>query len=161
MNNWKRSGRLGLVFGLSLGMTMSLVPMRAADDSRSQTGKLEGTWFTQVTIRDCQNGAVLRTFSALNTFNSGGTMTDTTTGASPSLRSPGLGKWEKAGSKTYNAISLAFLFNSAGIWTGTQKLAHTIEVVGNNSTFTSTNQIFDPSGTLVSTGCATAVGQQM
>ena len=29
---------------------------------RSQTKRLEGTWLTQVTIRDCQTGAIVRSF---------------------------------------------------------------------------------------------------
>ena len=63
MKQWKKFSRFGLIFSLSLGMTMTLVPMRTADGSKSQTGRLEGTWFTQVTIRDCHTGVVLRTFS--------------------------------------------------------------------------------------------------
>src|SRR5437764_12223120 len=99
---------------------MSVALAQAGNDSNSESGKLQGTWFTQVAIRDCGTGAVLRTFSAVNTFNIGETMIDTTTGASPSMRSPGLGKWEKNGGQTYGAVSLSLLFSPAGVWTGTQ-----------------------------------------
>ena len=58
-------------------------------------GKLEGTWVTQVTVPDCQTGFPMRSFSALNTFNEGQTMIDTTTGVSTSARTPGLGKCGK------------------------------------------------------------------
>lgn len=88
-------------------------------------------------------------------------MIDTTTGASPSLRSPGLGKWEKTGAHTYSATSLAFLFSPTGAWTGTQKLMHVIEVDGDENAFRSTVEIFDIGGNTVSTGCATAAGRRM
>lgn len=154
-------GRFGLLSGLVLGIAISLTPAQAMDDSKSAAGKLEGTWLTQVAIRDCQSGAILRSFSAINTFNSGETMVDTTTGVSPSLRSPGLGKWEQTGPQTYTAISLALLFNPAGVWIGSQKLTHTITVSGDENVFTSTSQVFDTSGTVLSTGCATAAGTRM
>ena len=143
-----------------LAIVVSVALAQAADDSNS-SGKLQGTWFTQVAIRDCGTGAVLRTFSAVNTFNSGETMIDTTTGASPSLRSPGLGKWEKNGGRTYDAVSVALLFSPAGVWIGTQKLTHKIEVSGDESAFTSRSEVFDPTGMLLSSGCATAVGRRL
>lgn len=149
------------LFGVSLAIVMSVALAKAADDSNSESGKLEGTWFTQVAIRDCGTGDVLRTFAAVNTFNTGETMIDTTAGASPSLRSPGLGKWEKNGERTYAAVSLALLFSPAGVWIGTQKLTHKIEVSGNENAFTSKSEVFDPTGTLLSSGCATAVGQRL
>jgi hypothetical protein len=149
------------LFGVSLAIVMSVALAQAADGSDSESGKLQGTWFTQVAIRDCGTGAVLRTFSAVNTFNTGETMIDTTTGASPSLRSPGLGKWEKNGERTYAAVSLALLFSPAGVWVGTQKLTHKIEVSGDENAFTTRSEVFDPAGVLLSSGCATAVGRRL
>lgn len=127
----------------------------------ASAGKLEGTWVTQVTIRDCQTGFPLRSFPALNTFNEGQTMIDTTTGASASTRTPGLGKWEKTGPKTYSATTLAFLFSAVGTWTGTQKLTHVIQASGREITFTSTVEITDIAGNVTVNGCATAVGQKL
>lgn len=157
---WNFSGHLGLVTGLLFGMAMSLTPAHA-DDHSDASGKIAGTWFTQVTVRDCGTGTILRAFPALNTFNSGETMIDTTSGASPSLRSPGQGKWEKIGPQTYSATSIALLFSPAGTWTGTQKLTHHIEINGDQIAFTSTVQIFDSGGTPLSTGCATAIGRRL
>jgi hypothetical protein len=157
---WNLVGRLTALSGLVLAVTLSLTPAQASDDS-SESGKLEGTWFTQASIRDCTTGAVLRTFSALNTFASGGTLTDTTAAVSPALRSPGLGTWEKTYGQMYSATSLAFLFNPAGAWTGTQRLTHSIRFNGDAIEFTSTNEIFNTSGTVTTTGCATAVGHRL
>jgi hypothetical protein len=74
-----------------------------AGKSESQARKLEGTWRVQVTIRDCQSGAALRTFPALLTFARGGTLTETTTGFPPALRTPGHGFWRHTGDQTYTA----------------------------------------------------------
>jgi hypothetical protein len=150
----------GRVFGLFLCGVVLLTPAWG-DEGNSKSGDLEGTWFTQVTIRDCQTNAVVRVFAALNTFHRGETMTDTTTGVSPSLRSPGLGKWEKTGSHTFGATSLAFLFNPTGVPLGTQQLTHRIEMHGNEISFASSVVIFDTSGNMVSTGCASAVGRRI
>src|SRR3982751_2476812 len=65
------------------------------DGLRPEARKLEGTWYTDVTVRDCQTGITLRTFPALNTFVEGGMLIDTTTAVSPALRSPGHGTWER------------------------------------------------------------------
>ena len=152
--------RLTALSGLVLAATLSLTLAQASDDN-SESGKLVGTWFTQTSIRDCKTGAVLRTFSALNTFSSGGTMTDTTAAVSPALRTPGLGTWEKARGQNYDATSIAFLFNPAGVWTGTQRLTHSIRFNRDAIEFTSTNEIFDTNGTVTTTGCATAIGHRL
>ena len=152
---------LGLLVALAAGIFA--MPARATQASESQAGKLEGTWRVQVTIRDCQSGAALRTFPAMLTFAQGGTLTETTTGFPPALRSPGHGVWEKIGGHNYRAVSEAFLFNPANSWTGTQRLSQIIEIGSEPDGFksTATNEIFDINGNLIVTGCATAVGDYL
>jgi hypothetical protein len=153
-------GRLGIGSGVLFATAILLTPARAQGDSEPGPGKLQGTWITEVAIRVCATGAILRTFPAINTFNDGGTMIDTTTGVSPSLRTPGLGKWQKTGPQTFSAVSVGLLFSPTGTWTATQTLTHAIEVQGNTSTFTTTSEVIDTSGT-VTTGCATAAANRM
>jgi hypothetical protein len=133
---------------------------QSSEKSASEGGKLEGTWRVQVTIRDCASGAALRTFPAFLTFAQGGTLTETTTGFPPALRTPGHGVWEHLGGNTYRAVSEAFLFNPAGVWTGTQRLTQIIEISkdGEEMNSNATNEIFDINGNLIISGCATAVG---
>ena len=107
----------------------------------AQARKLEGTWRVQVTIRDCQTGAALRTFPAMLTFARGGTLTETTTGFGPAQRSPGHGFWRHTDGHTYSVVSEAFLFNPAGAWTGTQKLTQAIEIGDDSDEFASTATI--------------------
>jgi hypothetical protein len=133
---------------------------QSSEKSASHGGKPEGTWRMQVTIRDCASGAALRTFPAFLTFAQGGTLTETTTGFPPALRTPGHGVWEHLGSQTYRAVSEAFLFNPAGAWTGRQRLTQIVEIStdGEEMNSNATNEIFDTNGTLIVNGCATAVG---
>jgi hypothetical protein len=133
---------------------------QSIEKSESLGGKLEGTWRVQVTIRDCASGTALRTFPAFLTFAQGGTLTETTTGFPPALRTPGHGVWEHLGGRSYRAVSEAFLFNPAGVWTGTQRLTQIIEISkdGEEMNSNATNEIFDTNGNLIVNGCATAVG---
>lgn len=144
---------------LFLAATAALL---AQDNSGAvAAGKLEGTWVTQVTVRDCQSGFPLRSFPALNTFHAGNTMTDTTTGASAAARTPGLGKWDKTGPQSYTAETLAFLFNPTGVWTGVQKLSHSIVADAGEITFESRVEISDTNGNVITRGCATALGRRL
>ena len=58
---------LAAMFFLGSGLTARA---QSADD------RLEGAWRLQVTVRNCQTGEALRTFSALFTFAKGGTLGD-------------------------------------------------------------------------------------
>ncbi len=161
---------LALLVALTLAGTLSPTPALGAmaqqsespGKSESQARNLEGTWRVEVSIRDCQSGAALRTFPALLTFAQGGTLTETTTGFPPALRTPGHGFWRHTGDHTYSAVSEAFLFNPAGVWTGTQRLTQAIEIGADPDelTSTATNEIFDTNGNLLVTGCATAVARR-
>ena len=154
---------LGLAGAVSLAPAISVKAAPSMVMPESKAKKLEGTWRVQVTIHDCQTGAALRTFPAFLTFAQGGTLVETTTGFSPALRTPGHGFWEHTGGKTFTATSEAFLFNPAGVWTGTQTLTQAIEM-GNDSDEFSSNasiKIIDTNGNPISTGCATAVAHRM
>lgn len=157
-----KSRTMNMVAGLVLmvALVLTVTSLSTPVQAESHGGKLEGTWRMQVTIRDCGSGAALRTFPAFLTFAQGGTLTETTTGFPPALRTPGHGVWEHLGGQTYRAVSEAFLFNPAGAWTGRQRLTQIIEVSNDGEEMNSnaTNEIFDTNGNLIANGCATAVG---
>jgi len=168
---WKLTPAAALLLALTLTAAMRIAPgsrvqaqQRAdAGEDRSDRQKLEGTWRVQVTIRVCQTGAEIRTFPSLVTFARGGTMTETTTAASPALRGPGHGVWEQTGADTYNQVFEAFTFNPAGAWTGTQRVTHTVHIGRDRDELSSsgTSEIFDANGTLLVMGCSTAVGRRL
>jgi len=134
-------------------------PARAQSEDGGSHNGLQGTWRLQLTVRDCQTGAVLRTFPALATFAKGGTLTLTTAGQSPSLSTPPLGVWRHTGHHTYSAVSEAFVFSPAGDWIQTHRLTRAIQIGDDTDDFTDTValQIFDTNGNLIVTGCGTTV----
>lgn len=124
---------------------------------------LEGAWRLQVTVRDCQTDQALRTFPALFTFAKGGTLTVTTAGQLPSLSTPGLGIWRHTEGNTYSAVSEAFVFSPAGAWIQTHRLTRAIELGTDGAAFTDKVklEIFDTTGSLIATGCATSVATHL
>jgi hypothetical protein len=86
--------------------------------------QVESTWRVIVTIRVCQTNAVIRTFPSLVTYAQGGTMTETTTAQSPTLRGPGHGVWQRTGEQTYNQVFEAFTFNRWRLDWNAERQAH-------------------------------------
>jgi hypothetical protein len=163
----KRFGAVGLAAALAL--TAMLIPKiglsaKAAqsEESESHAKGLQGTWRGQVTVRDCQTDKAQRTFPALFTFAKGGTLTVTTAGQLPALSTTGLGVWQHTDGHTYSAVSEAFVFSSAGVWTQTHRLTRAIEIGNDEDEFTDTValKIFDTNGNLIVTGCATSVASR-
>ena len=159
----KTFGSLSLLSALVFGgvLLLWLAQPVSAGESKGERGKLVGTWFTNVTARDCGTEQEIRSFPALGNFASGGTLSDTTTAISPALRSPGHGTWEQVGRNKYNSISLAFLFSPAGVWTGTQRITQDIEIRKNRFISTASIRYFDTAGNVTMKGCATAAGTRV
>jgi hypothetical protein len=125
---------------------------------------LEGTWNAQLTVTDCDNpNTVIRTFPAKFAYSKGGTLTLTTAGQLPSLNTAGLGVWNHMYGRTYSAVSEAFIFNSAGAWTSTQRLTRVIVVSRDAKRYTDTValEILDPKGNVIVTGCGTSVASRL
>jgi hypothetical protein len=152
-------GTAALVVAGMLALGSGLI---AKAQSESQAGPLEGTWRVQLTVRDCQTGAELRTFPALFTFAKGGTLTATTAGQSPALFTPNLGVWGHTGGNTYSAVSEAFVFSPAGAWMQTHRLTRAIELSSDANEFTDkvAVEIFDTNRHLLGTGCGTSAGRR-
>jgi hypothetical protein len=168
---WKSMSKVVLVSVLAMASVVFLTPtldVKAQKQgeqvqSESQARKLEGTWRVQVTLRVCQTGAEIRTFPALATFATGGTINASTAASSPARVTPDYGTWRHTGGHTFAALSEAFLFNPAGDWIGTQRVARAIEIGEDpdNLNVSVSTEIFDINGNLLATGCATAVGHRL
>jgi hypothetical protein len=133
-----------------------------SEESEQNENGLQGTWRAQLTVRDCDTRAVLRSFPAMFAFAKGGTLTVTTAGQLPSQSTAGLGVWRHTDGHRYSAVSEAFLFNPAGVWTGTQRLTRAIEIDNDADAFTDAVrlQILDTNRKVIVTGCATTVGRR-
>lgn len=162
---------LGLLVGavaaialFSLGSYPSYRVVSAQEGDSAAHGKqIVGTWRVQVTQRDCNSGAELRTFPALLAFAQGGTLTGATTAFPAALRGSDQGIWTHEGGRNYRAVSEAFLFSPAGAWTLRQRITQAIQLDQGGDSFTSDAEVefFDMLGNLTSAGCATALATRM
>lgn len=149
-------------FGLNAQVREQAADGKAAEpEATSFTGKgarsIEGTWNVVVTLRDCQSQAPLGTFRAMDMFIQGGSIVDTNA-APPTTRGPGFGSWEYTGEQQFTATLRFFIYNPDGTFAGVRRLAQEIVVAPDNNSWESTvaTIIFNPAGTPIATGCATA-----
>ncbi len=141
-----------LTFGLVFAQDESI-----SERSESRGDRLEGTWDAQVTIRNCQTGAAIRTFASVGTFMSGGTMLDSTSGIPQSLKTPGHGVWSHAGGNTYRFKFKSFSFDANGNFTGWTIINHEANLSRRTDEYESagTAEVYAPNGNLLFTGCST------
>jgi hypothetical protein len=120
-------------------------------------GRLEGTWDVQVTIRNCQTGAAIRTFQSVTTFISGGTVLDSTSGIPQAQRTPGQGVWNHVDGNSYRFSFKSFSFDAGGNFIGSTKITHEATLESDAAEFSSagTAENYDPNGNLIFTGCST------
>jgi hypothetical protein len=119
---------------------------------------LEGTWMVNVTIRNCDTGAPLAAFKAMDMFIQGGSLVDTNA-APPSTRGPGFGSWESVGYHDFRSTLRFFLYNPDGSFAGVRRIAQDISMDQTDDAWASTVGItvFNPAGDQVATACGTAV----
>jgi hypothetical protein len=128
--------------------------------STKKEERILGVWDSRVTIRNCQTGASITSFRAMETFLSGGGLIDTNA-APPSTRGPGFGKWQYLGGSQYSATFRFFLYNADGSFAGVRRVSRTIDVNGDNLTSTVSIQVFDTNDVLTSTACATEIATRV
>ncbi len=142
-----------------MALAVLLVAMFAPTwvSGQSGGGRLKGTWDVQVTIRNCQTGAEIRTFASLTTFMFGGTTLDSTSGIPQALKTPGQGVWSHVHGNTYRFSFKSFSFDAGGNFTGSTKIIHEAVLDSNGEEYTSagTAEVYDPNGNLMFTGCST------
>jgi hypothetical protein len=150
----------GMILAVLVISTLTFGLVSAQDDSKSQNGdggRLGGTWDVQVTIRNCQTGAAIRTFASITTFMSGGTMVDSTSGTPQALKTPGHGIWSHAGGNTYRFKFKSFSFDASGAPTGWTIISHEANLNhgANDLESAGTAEVYNLNGNLIFTGCST------
>jgi hypothetical protein len=160
------------VMAMGLAVMIAAAPAAAGRGDQKKGGQsLEGTWWVDVTLRDCATGAARATFPSLLAFAKGGTLTETTGNAlfQPGQRTGGFGSWSRGPGHTFRVSSDAFImFDSAPTATappfrrGVQRIAQTVDMRDGSDTFTSvaTVRFYDTAGVLLTSGCATAAGHR-
>ena len=149
----------GILLVALMASTSSLGLVSAQDGLKSKSaggGQLVGTWDVQVTIRDCQTNAEIRTFPSLTTFMFGGTVVDSTSGMPQAAKTPGHGVWNHAGGNLYRFKFKSFSFGPTGTFTGWTIITHeaSMDPGGNSYESAGTAEVYNPAGVLVATGCS-------
>ncbi|HEV3201097.1 MAG TPA: hypothetical protein VGZ73_24510 [Bryobacteraceae bacterium] len=118
---------------------------------------LEGAWIGNVTVHDCQTGAVIRTVRELALFIHDGSFSQagaTITG-SANPRTSGTGAWRHATGKTYNATFQFIGLTPAGTFATMALGSRTIELNDDHWTSNDLVRFVDASGNLLGTACST------
>ncbi len=170
MNLKKQTLVIALAVITALTMTFSMVSAQNTQDNQSSASSnarertIVGVWRTMITPRNCQTGLPLvPAFPGLFTFNEGGTMSEygIGPGASPALRSPGHGIWQREnGWQDYSLKFTYYRYNASGVFVGSQKVTAALELGASGDEFTTTSaiEVFDANDNLIGAGCATAAG---
>jgi hypothetical protein len=148
-----------LIGGLAVLITLAtLNTVMAQRDGGG--GRLEGTWENQVSIIDCNTGNVITTFRSLTVFMQGGTLTESTSGTAPALRTPGEGVWRHTIGNNYAFRFKHFRFNAQNVLAGWNiiQAEASLDAAGNAYTSAATVEVYDPNGVLLATACAETVG---
>src|SRR2546421_12991219 len=108
----KTYGPALLILACVLGQSLAWAQDPQSDEEYSRARRLVGTWRVQVSLRNCETGAVLGPpFQSYDSFARGGTAAGTTMNAAfaPGQRTTDFGVWSHTGGDRYSAASEAFL----------------------------------------------------
>lgn len=149
----KSVGAMALPAAAAVLLAQACVSSNSAQSDES-SDPIEGLWNSQVTITNCQTGAPMRQFRAMNLFNRGGTLVDTDT-QPPAAHGPAYGTWQSSGSSRYTSVMQLFRFNADGSFAGANKVTRTITLTSDGNGFSSTLDVAvqDPTGAVLSSAC--------
>jgi len=122
---------------------------------------LQGTWRVTRHAVNCITGQDVFSFPAIMTFNQGGTYTGY---GVPPGGDPGQGTeygvWQRQpGSQNYSVRGVGYVYTAEGVFDGRVEITLTLQLTTSDSfTYTSTIQIYDADGNLLSTHCGRADG---
>lgn len=118
---------------------------------------LVGSWNLQVSLRDCESGAVFVIFPAMNTYNRGGTVQQTAVPEPGSTALPGHGVWSHQTGRSYSGAFQFFSINADGTFAGKVIVRSAISLGLDGSSYTSTDtaEILNTNGDLLFRGCST------
>ena len=132
-----------------------------ADNEGKGSRAIEGTWNVLVTIRNCETGAPVASFRAMDIFIQGGSVIDTNA-APTSTRGPGFGSWEFLGDHDFRSTVRFYIYNPDGSFAGVRRLAQNYSMGADNNSWESTVAItvFDAAGNMIATACGTAIASR-
>ncbi len=160
------------VITLAVMLVLTAAQIPAQTSGQNALGRrIEGTWRVQITLLNCQTGAVLTDAMgnplppqpALNTFLAGGSMLSDPA-VPPVVLRTGHGVWKHMGGRRFSNKVVFFLFNPVnGNYDGTVTINGDIDLEENSEEFTAndTAEAVDPSGNVIEVRCAIRVGERL
>jgi hypothetical protein len=111
-------------------------------------------WESQVTIKDCASGAVVRTFRGETLFHRGGSLSADNSLPVPT-RGASYGIWKQDTGPSYTAKFRFLRFNPDGTLAGAQKVVRTLTLAADANSFTGTltGQVLDTNEAVVAPIC--------
>ncbi len=118
---------------------------------------IEGVWNADIDITVCATGATIASFKAIGMFGANGTLNNTDSNY-PALKSASFGYWRRLEGAGYRFAFRSFMFDAAGVNTGSQTVRHDLALSADGASYLSkgTAEFFDPAGNLFMTGCSSA-----
>ena len=145
---------LSAVIATALTQACSVGSSLVSAQTTEAADPIEGLWSSQVTVTNCQTGATMRSFAALNLFARGGTVIDTDS-QPPTGHGPGFGVWTNSGGSQYTSSFQFYRFNTDGSLAGSQQITRTITLSGQTFTSKLNVSILDVNGNSIGTACGT------
>ena len=121
---------------------------------------IQGVWLLNVTVTNCQTGALIRTVHSVQTFNPDGSIGET---SSLGNRGSSIGTWTAGDGPTFGARFWFFRYKPDETFASIASAVEMITLSADGSQFTSsgTVQDFDATGDLLSTGCFTHAAKRL
>ena len=120
----------------------------------------EGTWDLNVTVVNCQTGAVIRTVNSLQMYSHDGSLTET---ANTAARGGSVGKWTHVDGNTYTTQFWFFRYNPDGTFKSMAEGLNKIELSGDGTHFNASGIVtdYDATGNVISVGCVTHAARRL
>jgi hypothetical protein len=100
---------------------------------------IEGVWEPTVTIRDCQTGAPVVSFVAMESYIQGGSYIGESATV-PVRRATGFGTWQHTGGRNFTALRQFFTYNPDGSPAGRLKISTNYSISTATSSATTSAQ---------------------
>jgi hypothetical protein len=137
-------------------------PAAWAGSYHSSYKRITGVWNARVNITNCLPGnvpgpIVFASFDAMNVYAADGTFLDTNS-TNPATHSSHFGYWRHIRANKYEFAQRFFLFDAAGVATGSRIVRHQVLLDRTGLSFTSAGyaETFNTDGVLLATGCSTS-----
>ena len=145
--------RIGAIVALAFTASQTILP------AQDRSG-IVGVWDVTVTVKDCQDGKLIRTVRSLQMFNRDGSMTET---ANTFLRGISVGTWTRAGANAFDATYWFFRYKTDGTFASFAKASDAILLSHDGTELSSSGTIqdFDASGNPTTTGCFTHAAKRL